>query len=81
MHAMSERYVAILGSLKERGILKLVMVPEGQSLGFDEGSATRLWLHPHLARAWHLVAFVPFHKLEALDFYVADCVPGSPIEY
>ena len=81
MHTMPERYVAILGSLKESGILKLVMVPEGQSLDFDEGAATRRWLHPHLDRAWHLVAFVPFKKLEALDFYVAECVPDSPIEY
>lgn len=38
-----------------------VVVPEGQSLDFDEGKATRAWLHPHLGREWHLFGFVPLH--------------------
>lgn len=37
---------------------KWIVVPEGQSLDFDEGSATRRWLAPHLGSDWHLFGFV-----------------------
>jgi hypothetical protein len=40
---------------------KWVVVPEGQSLEFDEGAATRKWLRPALGSEWSLFMFVPLY--------------------
>lgn len=69
------KHVAILGSLKDRAVIKLVMVPEGQSLDFDKGpGATRKWLWPHLKGGWHLVEFVEFEKFSKLAWHTANRV-------
>lgn len=56
-HPEDFEYVALLRSHDYKRT-KWVVVPEGQSLEFDEGSATRRWLHPHLGTEWHLFGFV-----------------------
>lgn len=61
------RFVALLRNLDDPMVQKIVPVPEGQSLEFDEGSATRQWLLPHLGREWHLLSF---HEI---GFYSEDC--------
>lgn len=55
--SLEPRYVAIL-EMHDETKRKAVLVPLGQSLEFDEGSATRRWLHPHLGTDWHLVEFI-----------------------
>lgn len=52
------RYVALL-ERHDRTAKKVVLVPGGQSLDFDKGTATRAWLHPHLGADWHLNEFYP----------------------
>ncbi len=42
----------------DRRQTKWVVVPEGQSLGLDEGEASRKWLHPALGNDWSLFMFV-----------------------
>lgn len=51
-------HVAIIARLNNPSIQRAVLVPPGQSIDFDEGSATRRWLHPYLAYEWHLVRFI-----------------------
>ena len=51
-------HVAILREFKSSKE-KAVIVPPGQSLDFDEDSATRKWLWPYLGKEWHLIKFVP----------------------
>lgn len=51
-------HVAVL-ERHDRAERKEVPVPDGQSLDFDEGTATRRWLWPHLGAEWHLVEFRP----------------------
>lgn len=50
-------YIALLESHDYKQ-LKWVPVPAGQSLDFDDGTATRRWLYPHLGSEWHLLRFV-----------------------
>tara|TARA_R110002126_G_C10227563_1_gene479692 strand:- start:66 stop:245 length:180 start_codon:yes stop_codon:yes gene_type:complete len=54
---MKDKYIAIIEShdYKER---LCVIVPECQTIEFDEGSATRQWLWPHLGDNYHLSEFV-----------------------
>lgn len=52
------RHVAILERHDRRG-KKAVIVPDGQSLDFDEDGATRRWLHPYLGNEYHLDEFLP----------------------
>jgi hypothetical protein len=59
-------YAALLIS-HDRKRTKWVVVPEGQSLDFDEGTATRRWLHPHLGSEWHLFDFVRLRSARALS--------------
>jgi hypothetical protein len=75
-----DEHIAILGSLKERALLKIVAVPQGQSLDFDPGpGATRKWLHPHLGREWHLIEFIPRRELEAVAWWTAGrAVAAAP---
>jgi hypothetical protein len=54
--SIEARYIAIL-QRHDSDERKEVPVPVGQSLDFDEGSATRRWLCPHLENEWHLVEF------------------------
>ena len=51
-------YVAVI-ERNDHSERKEIPVPEGQSLDFDEGTASRRWLHPHLGSEWHLVEFKP----------------------
>jgi hypothetical protein len=37
---------------------RAIELPPGQSVEFDEGSATRRWLHPALGTEWHLLKIV-----------------------
>ena len=60
------RFIALLRNLENPMILKIVPVPGGQSLEFDEGSATRRWLDSDLGSEWHLVSF---HEI---GFYTED---------
>ena len=53
------RFVAILQRHDSSKETKNVPVPDGQSLDFDEGAATRRWLWPHLGTEWHLMEFRP----------------------
>ncbi len=50
------RYIALLESNNYLN-WKAVPVPEGQSLNFDKGTITRVWLHHHIEGGWHLVGF------------------------
>lgn len=73
---MNATHVAILGRLGDRRILKLIRVPEGQSLDFDPGpGAERRWLHEHLGGEWHLIEFAEIAKLEAVAPYVMHFLP------
>lgn len=51
-------HIAVL-ERHDRSERKEIPVPPGQSLGFDEDSATRRWLWPELDTEWHLVEFRP----------------------
>lgn len=41
---------------------KIVLVPDGRSLDFDEGAITRRWLHPHIEGGWHLSGWLRVEK-------------------
>jgi len=56
-HPEDFRYAALLRHHDYKRS-RWIVVPEGQSLDFDEGRATREWLRPHLGTEWHLFGFV-----------------------
>jgi hypothetical protein len=56
--SVTVKYVAILERHDRRG-KKAVIVPDGQSLEFDEDSTTRRWLYPYLGNEYHLNEFLP----------------------
>lgn len=49
--------VAVIRNHEYPDMLRVIAVPEGQSLDFDPDAATRRWLHPYLGTEWHLVSF------------------------
>lgn len=57
------RHIALL-QRHDRTQRRTVLVPLGQSLGFDEDGATRRWLWPYLGTEWHLDGFLPL-EIEA----------------
>lgn len=56
-----EEAVCMMARLRrhDRSEDRLIPVPPGQSLGFDENGATRRWLAPYLGTEWHLIGFEP----------------------
>ena len=65
------RYVAILNRLDDTGHLKIVPVPDGQSLDMDD-QARRPWLHSALGSDYHLVEFVELDALWKVMPYTAQ---------
>jgi hypothetical protein len=65
-------HLAILGNLNAVHCFKIIQVPKDQSLEFDEGTATRRWLHPHLEGGYHLIEFVDEEKFSAVAWYTAE---------
>jgi hypothetical protein len=57
--------VAILRAHGYPDVVRAIAVPPGQSLDFDEGTASRRWLWDALGADWHLVGFCDLEELAA----------------
>lgn len=77
-----KRYVALLRKIKydedhdEVRVMKAVIVPAEQTLGFDEESATRKWLWPYLGTEYHLFGFVEIDR-KVWEGMLSACPPAE----
>lgn len=70
--------VAVLQHHDDYATFKVVRLAAGQSEDFDEGSATRRWLRPHLGDDYHLMAFVDLEDQEESFHYFASGTMVAP---